>query len=69
VTSNNCFQLPLDYDGNSLFALTIRGEDAETEENIFTETTRDFRLSSKALSIFIQTDKAIYQPGELSKCN
>ena len=60
-------QLPLDYSGGKRFTLIVEGEDAATGNAIFAELTDNFRFESKAFSIFIQTDKAIYQPGELSR--
>ena len=69
IKATSSLQLPLDYDKDTSFSLTVEGEDLDREVTIFTERTNNFRFESKALSIFIQTDKAIYQPGELSNYN
>ena len=69
IKATSSLQLPLDYDQDTSFSLTVEGEDLDREVTIFTERTNNFRFESKALSIFIQTDKAIYQPGELSNYN
>ena len=55
------------YSSGQKFNLTVIGQDAITGEIAFSTTTTDFIFESKSFSILIQTDKAIYQPGQLSK--
>ena len=55
------------YSGGQKFNLTVTGQDAITGETVFSKTTTDFIFELKSFSILIQTDKAIYQPGQLSK--
>ena len=58
--------MPLGYEGSTSFTLTVTGVDAITNEAVVRNSTDDFEFASKALSVYIQTDKAIYQPGQIS---
>lgn len=60
-------QLPIGYSGSRSFNLTVIGRDSQTLDNLFMESTTDFDFKSKSVSILIQTDKAIYQPGQKSR--
>ncbi|XP_076814766.1 CD109 antigen-like isoform X2 [Clavelina lepadiformis] len=60
----NLGKLPLDYSGSTKFVFNFTAFDAETGEMLLENSTTMFTFESKALSILIQTDKAIYQPGE-----
>nr|XP_039257930.1 CD109 antigen-like [Styela clava] len=54
--------LPADYDGDTDFTFAIYGDDAVTGESLFENRTDGVIFQRKFVSIFIQTDKAIYQP-------
>nr|XP_039257927.1 CD109 antigen-like [Styela clava] len=54
--------LPADYDGDTDFTFEIYGDDAVTGEKLFENKTDGVIFQRKFVSIFIQTDKAIYQP-------
>ncbi|XP_077965467.1 CD109 antigen-like isoform X4 [Styela clava] len=61
--------IPADYDGPTDFLFSIIGEDTVTGKTLFQNKTKknDISFQKKFVSIFIQTDKAIYQPGHTIK--
>ncbi|CAK8680732.1 unnamed protein product [Clavelina lepadiformis] len=59
--------LPIGYDGSTSFSMNLTAVDPVTGDEVFSNSTDDFSFASKALSIYIQTDKAIYQPGQTIK--
>nr|CAB3229046.1 alpha-2-macroglobulin homolog precursor [Phallusia mammillata] len=63
----NLGQIPRGYDGATQFNMNITGVDTVSGETLFFNSTSAFTYASKTLSILIQTDKAIYQPGQTIK--
>jgi len=64
VTTN---KLPIDIDPSSRAMLRIKGVDTVTEKTLFYYETGTFNIERKSQSIFIQTDKPLYQPGQTVK--
>jgi len=61
-TTVNMGTFPQEYNGVQSFTLEINGYNGG--ELLFTNSTSDFEYASKSLTILIQTDKAIYKPGQ-----
>ncbi|XP_077965842.1 CD109 antigen-like [Styela clava] len=59
--------VPMEYTGTTDFEFSISGVDTVTEEVLFENSTSDLAYERKSLSIFIQTDKAIYKRGQTIK--
>nr|NP_001027688.2 alpha-2-macroglobulin homologue precursor [Ciona intestinalis] len=59
--------LPIQYSGSHRFELNITGTDLVTGAQLFFNSSTDFQFEAKSISILIQTDKAIYQPGHTVK--
>nr|XP_039256381.1 CD109 antigen-like [Styela clava] len=61
--------VPLDHEEGFSVQIEVVGTDSVTGEELFFNKTGKFELDlqDKAFSIFIQTDKAIYQPGQTIK--
>ncbi|XP_039256178.2 CD109 antigen-like isoform X2 [Styela clava] len=62
-------EVPLEYKDDHYFQIEVVGTDSVTGVELFFNKTEEYklRLQDKAFSIFIQTDKAIYQPGQTIK--
>ncbi len=62
-------QIPLAYEGSKKFSLTLRGV-YESDANgaaVFESNTTNFEFRDKSMSIYIETDKPIYKPGQTGK--
>ena len=57
------FQIPVTINDDESYKIRVMGSGGLT----FDETARSIRVSKKSSSIFIQTDKAAYKPGDLGK--
>jgi len=56
----------MNYAGDHSFKFRAVGTGANDHSKLFSVSTSDFQFASKALTVLIQTDKAIYKPGQTS---
>merc|ERR1719334_2192639 len=57
----------MNYAGDHSFKFRAVGAGANDHTKLFSVSTSDFQFVTKALTILIQTDKAIYKPGQTIK--